>query len=236
MDCPRPEKWGISAELSPLFGGHRNTTLRSRGLEQNVVFKSTRRSPAAIGWLEAVHYHARQAGFIVPYFIRSQSGQLIEDGWTCETYLDGQQIAQVDLPYIRSKLMMFHESASGLAQRPGFLSSVDLLHQSTGGDVDLSAMPEQVVRRCRDAWEAVADRREGVIHGDLNVGNVLRTADGQFALIDWDEARRDLLLYDLGHLAADDEAGNRARLAWETACSWILEPAHARALAARLLN
>ena len=97
MDRPRKEKWGITAELSPLLGGHRNTVLRTKFLGQNVVFKSTRRSPAAIGWLEAVHDYARQAGFVVPHHIRSHDGQLMEDGWTCETFVEGQQMEQADL-------------------------------------------------------------------------------------------------------------------------------------------
>ena len=234
MDRPRKEKWGITAELSPLLGGHRNTVLRTKFLGQNVVFKSTRRSPAAIGWLEAVHDYARQAGFVVPHHIRSHDGQLIEDGWTCETFVEGQQIEQADLSDMTPMLEKFHDATSSLAQRPGFLSSVELRHLWMGGDVDLSSMPRQLVRRCRDAWEAVSDRRESIIHGDLNVGNVLRTPDGRLALVDWDEARRDLMLFDCGQLAADDEVGKRARLAWEIACSWIIEPEHAKTLAGGL--
>ncbi|MEP0699691.1 MAG: phosphotransferase, partial [Lentilitoribacter sp.] len=184
MDRPRKEKWGITAELFPLLGGHRNTVLRTKVLGQNVVFKSTRRSPGAIGWLETAHDHARQAGFVVPYHIKTHDGNLIEDGWTCETFVEGQHIDQADLSDIQSKLVNFHDTTSGLAQRPGFLSSIELRHLWMGGDIDLNLMPKPLVRRCRDAWEAVSDRRESIIHGDLNVGNILRTPDGHLALVD----------------------------------------------------
>ncbi|WP_299047410.1 hypothetical protein [uncultured Tateyamaria sp.] len=46
-----------------------------------------------------------------------------------------------------------------------------------------------------------------------------------------DEARRDLVLFDCGHPAADDEIAKRARLAGEIAWSWIIKPEHVKALA-----
>ena len=55
MDRPKTEKWGISADLKSLSGGKRNHTFRTDGLEAEVVFKSTTRSPAAIAWLIDVH-------------------------------------------------------------------------------------------------------------------------------------------------------------------------------------
>ena len=234
MEHPKTEKWGIDAKLSPLLGGHRNTIFRTKDLDQNVVFKSTRRSSAAIDWLEAVHKHARRAGFVVPHYIKSHDGQLIEDGWTCETFLEGQHIEQADLSEIRSAIAQFHDATSDMVQRHGFLSSSELCHFSMGGDIDLNQLPNQLVRRCREAWEAVSDRRESIVHGDLNVKNVLRTPDGRLALVDWDEARRDLVLFDSGQLDVDDDAGKRARLAWEVACCWEIEPEHARVLASHL--
>jgi hypothetical protein len=48
------------------------------------------------------------------------------------------------------------------------------------------------------------------------------------------ECRRDLPLFDLGQMRVSDEVERRARLAWEVACSWLIEPNHAKEVAARL--
>lgn len=234
MDRPKTEKWGISTDLKSLSGGKRNHTVRTDGLEAEVVFKSTTRSPAAIAWLIDVHKRAREVGFIVPKFLESGDGNLVEDGWTCEQFIRGQPLSRDELHRIHRQILEFHSAAANLEQRPGFLSVVDLLTNRTGGDVNLNAMPRDLVERCRSAWSAVSDRQTAIVHGDLNSGNVIMTEDERYALIDWDESRRDLALFDLGQLAAIDEAGRRAHLAFEVACSWLVEPEYAQNVARRL--
>ncbi|RMA43773.1 phosphotransferase [Rhodophyticola porphyridii] len=233
-DRPRTEKWAISTELVPLHGGHRNAVFASASLSQNVVFKSTRRSSASVEWLSEIHEQARHAGFVVPRLLKSTGGNLIEDGWTCQEFIEGVQIDPSDLPCLGPSMRSFHKAASHFPQRPQFQSSKGLLSVSAGGDVDLNKMPGELVRKCRDAWRAVASRDESVIHGDLNAGNILVTPEHRFALIDWDECRRDLILFDCGHIEKDDGAARQARIAWEVACSWIVEPEYAKALAERL--
>ena len=98
----------------------------------------------------------------------------------------------------------------------------------------MNKMPGELVRKCRDAWRAVASRDESIVHGDLNAGNVLVTPERCFALLDWDECRRDLVLFDRGLIDKDDDAARQARKAWEVACSWIVEPEYARALSVHL--
>ncbi|MEX0319105.1 MAG: phosphotransferase [Ruegeria sp.] len=72
-------------------------------------------------------------------------------------------------------------------------------------------MPNDLALDCRTTWRAVSDRPEAVIHGDLNHKNTLRCPDGLIALVDWDECRRDLVLFDLGPLCEGDEKEQRAR-------------------------
>ncbi len=226
--------WGVTAKLHPLPGGHRNTAFRTVGLRRDLVFKSTRRAPEALGWLGQVQALARQTGLHVPTPVPSRAGNLLEAGWTCETFLSGSPLRPEDMPLLLPQISAFHDLAAALPQRPGFLSSAGLLDQARGGDVDLDAMPADLARTCRAAWHAVSAGRQTVIHGDLNPSNLLRCADGRIALLDWDECRRDLALFDLGQLRPPDADERRALLAWEIACSWRIEPAHARTLADRL--
>lgn len=220
-------KWGVSGELQLLAGGHRNRVLRAN----DVVFKSTTRSSKAITWLTEIHQCARSAGFLVPELLESEDGNLVESGWTCEQYVRGEQIHACEKAALRPYLASFHSATSSIPQRPGFRSSVELLALPSGGDVDLDAMPRELVKKCRQAWAAVSNRQTAVIHGDLNSANIIKTKDGGIALIDWDECRRDLTLFDLGVVSDDDDGAKRARLAWEIACSWLVEPGRAQNLA-----
>ena len=199
---PRPpiERWKLAADLQPLPGGHRNLAYRTVGLDRDVVLKSTRRTLEAIAWLDPAHAAARRSGFVVPDLIESAGGRLIEDGWTCETLVRGRPFAPGEMPDVLPLIAQFHEATASLPQRPGFRSSRDLITATAGGDVDLGAMPDDLVVRCRAAWRAVSGRPEAVVHGDLNPGNVIRCPDGRIGLIDWDECRRDLTLFDLGPL------------------------------------
>lgn len=234
MQRPPTDRWGVGAGLLPLEGGCRNRVFRTTGLRRNLVFKSTRRTPDAVAWLVEVHDIARRCGFVVPRLVRSRNGNLVEAGWTCELFVSGATLSVEDLPEIAPNIAEFHLRSAGLPQRPGFLSSRDLLEKTAGGDVDLDLMPPGLVARCRDAWRAVCGGRFSVVHGDLNPGNLLRCRDGRIALLDWDECRRDLVLFDTGQVSAAGAAERRAILAWEAACSWQIEPDHARQVAGRI--
>lgn len=197
MDFPPTDRWNVETHLTLMRGGHRNVAFRTVGLQRELVFKSTRRSPDAIEWLIPVHDFAETCGFAVPRLIRSKRGMIVESGWTSEPLIEGSPFGITDLPSIRANILRFHRLTKEIAQRPGFLSSQDLLNFNAGGDIDLASMPSNIVLKCREAWRHLSPGSCTVIHGDLNPGNLLRCADGRAALLDWDECRRDLPLF--GH-------------------------------------
>jgi len=226
----------MSAPIEPLSGGHRNQAWRTRGLPQDVVCKSTTRSEQALAWLIPVQDVARRCGFVVPQMVRSTNGRFSEAGWTCEVFVEGEAVPRDGLADVAALLTNFHAQTQGWDQRPDFLSSSALLSHDYGGDVDLTQMPPDVGALCRAAWQTLPDTPTCVVHGDLAPGNVLRLADGRFALLDWDECRVDLPLFDTAPHAPKSEAEIRAHLAWEVACSWTREPTYAREMAAQLRN
>jgi len=225
---PPSPLWGVQAALEPIGGGHRNAVFRTSGLKRDLVFKSTRRTEAALFWLTPVMDAAEAAGFTVPRLIPALDGALSAAGWTCEPYLEGRPFAPEDIPKVAAQIEHFHCNTRALPQRPGFLSSLDLIEATTGGDVDLMAMPAEIVALCRRAWQPMQGK-VGVIHGDLSAGNLIDTEHGP-ALIDWDEARVDLRAYDLIRTDPENASATEktAALAWEVACSWGIEPDHAR--------
>ncbi|WP_299724876.1 phosphotransferase [uncultured Tateyamaria sp.] len=209
--------WDLSGDARPLPGGHRNTVLRVG----NHVLKTTRRSEAALRWLEPVQTGAATCGLYAPRLLPSRDGSLNVEGWTCEPYCAGVPTSPCD---IAGNMRDFHALGGDIPQRPGFASARDLLERDAGGDVDLSAMPGELAASLRAVWSDLAGA-ETAIHADLNPSNILRDADGRVTLIDWDEARRDVTLFD----SAD--AAHPARQAWEVACCWHIEPDRARTLA-----
>jgi hypothetical protein len=234
MDLPPIDRWNVEADLTALCGGHRNIAFRTVGLQQELVFKSTRRSQDAVEWLVPVHDLAETCGFAVPRHIKSVGGMIVESGWTCEVLIEGSPFGVADLPSINDNISYFHRLAAEIAQRPGFLSSQDLLKLNAGGDIDLASMPLNIVLKCREAWAHLPVGHSTVVHGDLNPSNLLRCADGRPALLDWDECRRDLPLFDIGQIQLLGHAEQSAIIAWEVACSWRLEPAYAKQAANQL--
>lgn len=235
-EVPPGELWGASGPFFPLMGGHRNAVFRASGPDGDLVFKSTQRSEAAIAWLEPIHKAARRAGFIVPVTLKSKSGRFSEEGWVCETFIRGVPLDKDEIDAVAGELSRFHELTDCFSQRPGFLASWELLEKSKGGDIDLDAMPIELSRECRQAWAAVSEERRGVVHGDLNGQNILRSGSGRYTLLDWDECRVDLRLFDEVQTREASRTERRAALAWEVACSWQREPKYARERARELLS
>lgn len=233
--------WGACTILKPLPGGHRNTAYLIECRGERHVAKSTRRSPEALAWLAPVHDLAEAAGFRVPRLVPSRDGRLVVSGITVETFLDGAPPAPHQLADLLPRLQEFHTLAQTLPQRPGFASSVVLRHASQGGDVDLDQMPPTLVKQCRRQWQAWADAPQSVVHGDVGLNNLLVTETGQLGLVDWDETRVDLVLFDIlnGRAAQGElltESENLLRQSWEIAVCWLVEPAYAQRLAADFLN
>ncbi|NQZ73036.1 MAG: phosphotransferase [Dinoroseobacter sp.] len=222
---PDPAAWGLGGALEPLLGGHRNQVFHTRFH----VFKSTRRNEASLRWLEPLKAVARQAGLVVPGLLPSRSGALSVDGWTCEPFVAMSAAGQdADLREARVKMGQVHRTTLGHPQRPGFVSARDVVGGVSGGDVDLSAVPQNLAARLRESLAALPKADMSAIHGDLGLGNLGRGANGGLVLFDWDEARVDDPIFDLEAL---DEVTRQAKLAWEILCSWQCEPAYARTLA-----
>jgi Phosphotransferase enzyme family len=235
--------WGEYKVLEPLEGGFRNTAFLVEGFlaeghEAKRVAKTTRRNEAAMRWLQPVHTVAQQAGFITPDLIAATNGTLVVNGVTLETFIEGHVPNPQQLLEMQPQIQTFHDLTREVPQRPGFTSSLQLLHKTSGGDVNLNAMPNELVTLCREHWREHANQAQSVVHGDLNANNVLITNDGKYGLVDWDETRVDISDFDTQALLRTSGATlnscNTTWLdAWEVAVCWQVEPEYALEVAER---
>lgn len=220
--------WGEEvARIAPLAGGVANDVWTVRVNGHLAVGRLGTRSDADLAWETELLVHLDRQGLTVPVPIPTTDGRLFAEGLVVMTYLDGAPPeTAADWRRVAGALRELHRLTQGWPQRPGWRSSVDLLHAETGTKIDLGAMPGEGVARCRAAWARLAGRQTCVVHGDPNPGNI-RMTDNQVALIDWDEAHVDVP--DLDLVLPDNAAGlddvahdiaAQASAAWEAAVCW----------------
>jgi Ser/Thr protein kinase RdoA (MazF antagonist) len=222
-------QWGDDvARVEPLTGGVGVNEVWSVRVDGHLaVGRLGRRSDADLAWETELLRHLDRAGLTVPVPIPTTDGRHFADGVVVMTHVEGgPPETEADWGRVADTLRHVHRSTQDWPQRPGWRSSTDLLHADTGTKVDLRAMPAEGVARCRAAWARLTGRRQCVVHGDPNPGNIRMTAD-RVALIDWDESHVDVPDLDLvlPHNAAglDDDAldaAAQAWAAWEAAVCW----------------
>jgi Ser/Thr protein kinase RdoA (MazF antagonist) len=221
-------QWGKDAAcIEPLAGGVANDVWNVRVNGRLAVGRLGTRSDADLAWETELLQHLDREGLTVPVPIPTTDGRLFAEGLVVMTYVEGgPPKTQADWRRVAGTLRELHRLTQGWPQRPGWRSSTDLLHAETGTRINLGAMPPEGVARCRAAWARLVGRRTCVVHGDLNSGNVLMTAN-QVALIDWDESHVDVA--DLDLVLPDNAAGldkeaydiaAQASAAWEAAVCW----------------
>jgi Ser/Thr protein kinase RdoA (MazF antagonist) len=227
--------------LERLGGGHRNRVWAVRvGGRRGVARDSgPGRSGPALDWELDLLEELAGAGFTVPAPLPARDGRRRVGGLVVSTWLEGDPPrGERDWRLVADELARLHRLTAGRPQRPGFASTQELLTAERGGDVDLAAMPTEVVALCRAAWAALAGAPTAVVHGDPGPQN-LRLAGSRVGLLDWDESRVDCPELDLAWLGVDRLGARRepvrtAAEAWEVANGWTVEPDHARRRLAEL--
>ena len=221
-------QWGQDVErLERLAGGVANDVWSLRLNGQRVVGRLGTRSDADLAWETTLLRHLDRSGLAVPLPIPTTDGRFFAAGLVVMTHVDGgPPETAADWTRVASTLRQLHDATRNWPQRPGWRSSTDLLQAESGTRIDLRAMPDEAVMRCRAAWARVAGQTTSVVHGDPNPRNILMTAE-RVTLIDWDESHVDVSVLDLvlPHNAAGLDAqahdiAAQASAAWEAAVCW----------------
>jgi Ser/Thr protein kinase RdoA (MazF antagonist) len=161
-------QWGKdAARIERLAGGVANEVWSVRLHGKLAVGRLGARSDADLKWETELLQHLDREGLTVPMPIPTEDGRLFADGLVVMKYVDGgPPSSEADWRRVADTLMRLHRSTQDWPQRPGWLSSTDLLHSDTGTKIDLRAMPSEGVARCRAAWSRLIGRQTCVVHGD----------------------------------------------------------------------
>ena len=222
-------QWGEDASrIESLAGGVANDVWSVRVQRHIAVGRLGARSDADLAWETELLQHLYREGLIVPVPIPTTDGRLFADGLVVMTYMEGRPPeTEVDWRRVADTLRRLHRLAQDWPQRPGWRSSTDLLHASTGTRIDLNAMPPEGVGRCRVAWARLIGRQTCVVHGNPDSPANVRMTEARVALIDWDETHVDVPDLDLvlPHNAAGLDGGAhdiaaQAKAAWDAAVCW----------------
>lgn len=237
VDAADLAAWGAVEVESRLAGGARNDVWAIRVDGRPLVARKSTRAAAALAWEVSLMAALRKQGVRTPQILPTLDGADFVGGITLSEMIQGDR--PTTTPHWRAVyryLATLHELTREWPQRPGFLSSRDLLSAERGGDVDLTEMPNEAKTRCRAAWSRVKPHETCVVHGDPGASNIFITREGDVVLIDWDEARVDAPAFDLAVLP--DEVSplshnelwiaRQAATAWEAAAGWRVEPEYAR--------
>jgi len=230
------EPWG-AATIEEDLSGFRNRVWSIRIAGERFIARQPLRESDALDWeldlLETLHDN----GFHVTLPVRTAAGQRHVDGLVVFTFVSGTRPqSPQDWRLVGRELRRLHTITEGWPQRPGFLRSRELLTANSGSDADMSLLPPADAALCREAWAALPDEGGSVVHGDPSRENVVIDGD-RVGLFDWDEARVDSPLLDLGALPDAEAAGftpeqfkraRRASVAWEAAVCWQIEPDYAQ--------
>lgn len=220
------KQWGDDvARIERLAGGVANDVWSVRVNGHLAVARLGARCDADLAWETELLQYLDHEGLTVPLPIPTTDGRLFVEGLVVMTYVEGEPPeSPADWCRVADTLRQLHRLTQGWPQRPGWRSSIDLLHAETATRIDLRAMPPEGVARCRAAWARLTGRQTCVVHGDQNPGNIRMTRD-RVGLIDWDESHVDVPDLVLPHNSAglDDVAldiAAQASAAWEAAVCW----------------
>jgi Ser/Thr protein kinase RdoA (MazF antagonist) len=228
--------WGSGRVLRRL-GGDGGRDIRLVELEgRRAVARLGGYSEVEIDWELDLLEHLAEVGVGVPRIVpaldgRRRAGRLV----VVEEVVGHAPTSTEDWIAVGSALRWLHRMTDDWPQRPGRLSSIDLLHVDRADGIDLREVPDEVTEICRAAWRRVDGMPTAVIQGDPHISNIRITPMGP-VFLDWSAARVDIPDLDLAELP--DEAcpihgkrrwlASQAAAAWTAACTWNTDLEHAR--------
>ena len=177
--------FGVSADISLLPGGIDLKTFRSG----DVVLRYLGENAEEIGnWNAELFDRLNQQGFRVSKPIRTSNGAWVVNGWVAEQFLEGHAATVIDVPEAIEAVAAFHKALVGTSlpeYRKREQTMWDRADQWTWGKIpeDIDPILYQLASRLAKLRKSV-DLPNQLIHGDLNLNNILVIENLPPAIID----------------------------------------------------
>jgi Ser/Thr protein kinase RdoA (MazF antagonist) len=185
--------FGLTGTATRLTGGSGSTYLLG-----NVVLKRLHRtslesehSLALAPWLAGELAQVEQVDFRLSAPLASRSGQwMLEDGWTAWTFLEGRHADDADVPAVIDAVTALHHKLGHVRKHPlldanttpwGFAHRYCWRDQSVWVHPLLTELVAELYARYRPLPSLPCQ----LIHGDLNVDNIIVTPDQPPGFIDF---------------------------------------------------
>ncbi len=192
------------ARFSPLLGGTANVSFVLDAAERVIVTfcvdLTVQRADRLAGLLE----HLGQHGYATNRLLRSKVGDRVHvvDGVPAivKSYIDGNPVGAVDesIAYrIGAVLGRLHKVPAPADLSPDHAMDVESMRRVVDGAQD-PAFTAWIVAALRALPENWGELPEGVVHGDLIPDNLIECPDGSLIPIDFEEACRHPLVFDIG--------------------------------------
>lgn len=118
------------------------------------VVRRSKRSDAALAWELDLIEEVRRRGLGAPEIVATAASDRSRDGVVIQHRVPGARPASLeDWLAVAEYLTTLHTSLRSFGQRPGFVSSIDLVDVDAGGDVDLTEMPAHAVEEAAVSWQ-----------------------------------------------------------------------------------
>ena len=244
MTAPVPvpiEQWPGLVIGDAVAEGDRSQVWRGELAGQPVAIRRSKHRLPSLAWELQLLVDLDAAGFRVPVPVPAADGSLFYQEWNVQSWLEGgEPRSSADWQAVSDTLRKIHRRFRGYQQRPGMASVLDLAKARRSVAADLDRTPPDVVATCLVHFDPYLEGQRSLIHGDPHPGNIRIDERGRVGLLDWDEARVDVVDLDLSNLGGPVLHGRRREAAeamanaWEALNGWLIEPQYARSRFDRL--
>ena len=177
--------FGVSPDISLMPGGVDLKTFRSG----NIVLRNlgTHSQEAGV-WNAELFSNVKEKGFRVAKPIKAHDGSWIVNGWIAEEFLKGSHATKDDLPVVINAITQFHKALIGITlpdYRRKELTIWDRADQMAWGEIPKDIDPQLYKLAIElDVLRKPVAVSNQLIHGDLNLNNILIADNVPPAIID----------------------------------------------------
>lgn len=184
--------FNIREPITELLGGSQSV-YKSGSIIVKRIYDDSGHSERSISlalWLAEITNSIPLDEFRISQSIQTVNGQWIHDGWMAWSYLDGETATQNNIPEIIKSIQNMHYALKDISKHP-LLDKNDTAwgyaHYYCFNSMPNDVHPklEELVSKLYEKRKPIPDLKCQLIHGDLNLSNIIIAPDKPVGFIDF---------------------------------------------------